>query len=154
MKEKIEKEYLFESLCEDLKKLQAENEKLYKALEQKDCISRQAVEDAIYDYSRSCDVNYGQIMEYIDKIPPVPLTPLSECEEWKQLKETISEIKENNKYDNDTATELCRFLLNYMGILEKGNERQGDEYIPCNECDEHFHCSDAERVDGCDYMLD
>lgn len=36
-----------------------------------DLISRQAVDDAIYDYSRSCDVNYAQIMEYIDKIPSV-----------------------------------------------------------------------------------
>ena len=36
-----------------------------------DAISRQAVDDAIYDYSRSCDVNYGQIMERIDKIPSV-----------------------------------------------------------------------------------
>ncbi len=99
-----------------------EVEEIVEALEQDtsvDLISRQAVEDAIYDYSRSCDVNYGQIMEYIDKIPPVPLTPFSECEEWKQLKETISEIKENNKYDNNTTTEWCRFLLNYMEILER-----------------------------------
>ena len=36
-----------------------------------DLISRQAVDDAIYDYSRSCDVNYAQIMEFIDKIPSV-----------------------------------------------------------------------------------
>ena len=36
-----------------------------------DCISRQAVDDAIYDYSRSCDVNYEQIMEFIDKLPSV-----------------------------------------------------------------------------------
>lgn len=36
-----------------------------------DLISRQAVDDVIYDYSRSCDVNYAQIMEYIDKIPSV-----------------------------------------------------------------------------------
>lgn len=36
-----------------------------------DAISRQAVDDAIYEYSRSCDVNYAQIMEYIDKLPPV-----------------------------------------------------------------------------------
>lgn len=34
-----------------------------------DLISRQAVDDAIYDYSRSCDVDYAQIMEHIDKIP-------------------------------------------------------------------------------------
>jgi hypothetical protein len=36
-----------------------------------DCIRRQDVEDAIYDYSRSCDVNYAQIMEFIDKLPSV-----------------------------------------------------------------------------------
>lgn len=36
-----------------------------------DLISRQAVDDVIYDYSRSCDVNYAQIMEYINKIPSV-----------------------------------------------------------------------------------
>ena len=45
-------------------------------------------------------------------------TPFAECEEWKQLKETITEIKDNNQYDNDTATELSQFLLNYMKILE------------------------------------
>lgn len=36
-----------------------------------DYISRAAVDDAIYDYSRACDVNYAQIMEYIDKLPSV-----------------------------------------------------------------------------------
>lgn len=44
------------------------------ALEEEPCddaISRRAVDEAIYDYSRSCDVNYAQIMEYIDKIPSV-----------------------------------------------------------------------------------
>lgn len=53
-----------------------------KAIEQEpcvDCISRQAVDDAIYDYSRSCDVNYGQIMEYIDKIPPVAAKPKTQA---------------------------------------------------------------------------
>ena len=40
-----------------------------------DYISRQAVEDAIYDYSRSCDVNYAQIMEFIDKLPSVTAEP-------------------------------------------------------------------------------
>ena len=36
-----------------------------------DTISRQAVDDAIYDYSRACDVDYAQIMEYIEKLPSV-----------------------------------------------------------------------------------
>ena len=45
-----------------------------------DAISRQAVDDAIYDYSRSCDVNYAQIMEFIDKLPPV--TPQPKMGRW------------------------------------------------------------------------
>ena len=59
----------------DLRKALAMEKGAYNALVKnvqcEDCISRQAVEDAIYDYSRSCDVNFGQIMEYIEKIPPV-----------------------------------------------------------------------------------
>lgn len=45
-----------------------------------DAISRQAVDDAIYDYSRSCDVNYEQIMEYVNKIPSV--TPKQRTGHW------------------------------------------------------------------------
>lgn len=37
---KIEKEYLFESLCEDLKKLQAENDNLRNALEQEHILDK------------------------------------------------------------------------------------------------------------------
>ena len=36
-----------------------------------DLISRQAVDDVIYDYSRSHAVDYAQIMERIDKLPSV-----------------------------------------------------------------------------------
>ena len=36
-----------------------------------DLISRQAVDDVMYDYSRSHDVSYAQIMELIDQIPSV-----------------------------------------------------------------------------------
>jgi hypothetical protein len=36
-----------------------------------DLISRQAVDDVMYDYSRSHDVDYAQIMERIDELPSV-----------------------------------------------------------------------------------
>ncbi len=51
---------------------------ILEALEQEPCsdvVSRQAVDDAIYDYSRSCDANYAQIMEFIDKLPSVTAQP-------------------------------------------------------------------------------
>lgn len=46
---------------------------------------------------------------------------IQDFDEWEQLKETIAEIKDNNTYDNNAATELCTFLLNYMAVLEKNN---------------------------------
>lgn len=68
-----------------------------------DLISRQAVDDAIYDYSRSCDVNYAQIMEYIDKLPsvenkgewiPVSEKLPSDCgHDW-----VLAQIQEDNGY--------------------------------------------------------
>ena len=54
-----------------------------------DAISRQAVDDAIYDYSRSCDVNYQQIMEFIDKIPTV--TPQTR---WIPVSEKLPDEKD------------------------------------------------------------
>jgi hypothetical protein len=36
-----------------------------------DLISRQAVDDVMYDYSRSHDVDYAQIMERINELPSV-----------------------------------------------------------------------------------
>lgn len=37
---------------------------------------------------------------------------------WQQLKETITEIKENNKFEKEDVTLMCKFLLNYMEVLE------------------------------------
>jgi hypothetical protein len=45
-----------------------------------DCISRQAVEDAMYDATRAMDLNYGQIMDYIDNLPSV--TPIEPKGHW------------------------------------------------------------------------
>ena len=43
-------------------------------------------------------------------------------EQWKQLKETIIDIRDNNKFEHEDVTLLCRFLTNYMDVLEKENE--------------------------------
>lgn len=56
--------------------------------------------------------------------PPVvtdvwKMKPCGISDQWEQLKETITEIKENNKYDHDDVSKICGFLLNYMSILEK-----------------------------------
>lgn len=48
-------------------------------------------------------------------------TPLAESEEWKQLKETIAEIRDNNQFKNYDVTLMSKFLFNYMGVLERGD---------------------------------
>jgi hypothetical protein len=70
-----------------------------------DCISRQAVEDAMYDATRAMDLNYGQIMDYIDNLPPVTpqeprWIPTSERlpKEDGEYYATIYDTDENYKY--------------------------------------------------------
>ena len=38
-------------------------------------------------------------------------------EQWQELKETITEMRDND--GTGTQQEVCKFLVNYMGILEK-----------------------------------
>lgn len=38
-------------------------------------------------------------------------------EQWKELKETIIELRDND--GTGTQQEVCKFLVNYMEILEK-----------------------------------
>lgn len=46
--------------------------------------------------------------------------------QWQQLKETITELRDND--GTGTPQELCKFLVNYMNILEKKMQE------PCGDC--------------------
>lgn len=56
-------------------------------------------------------------------------------EQWKQLKETITEIRDNNKFDNEDVSSICKFLVNYMNNLEKqmSNSENPNKWIPVSE---------------------
>lgn len=47
-------------------------------------------------------------------------------EQWQELKETIVEMRDND--GTGTQQEVCEFLVNYMGILEKQMQE------PCEDC--------------------
>ena len=47
-------------------------------------------------------------------------------EQWQELKETITEMRDNN--GTGTQQEVCKFLANYMEILEKQMQQ------PCEDC--------------------
>lgn len=40
-------------------------------------------------------------------------------DQWQELKETIIEIRDNNEFEHGDVTLMCRFLVNYMEVLEK-----------------------------------
>lgn len=56
-------------------------------------------------------------------------------EQWKQLKETIIEIRDNNKFVHEDVSSICKFLVNYMNILEKQmtNSENPNKWIPVSE---------------------
>ena len=43
-------------------------------------------------------------------------------EQWQELKETITELRDND--GTSTQQEVCKFLTNYMDILEKQAEQE------------------------------
>ena len=55
--------------------------------------------------------------------------------QWKQLKETIIEIRDNNKFEHEDVFSICQFLTNYMNILEKqtSNLENPNGWILCSE---------------------
>jgi hypothetical protein len=87
-----------------------------------DAVSRQAVDDAIYDYSRSCDVNYQQIMEYIEKIPSV--TPQQRTGRWidaEVLDKTRAEIDQylfQNEFGSAYRNEVSQIIDKYKAESE------------------------------------
>ena len=50
-------------------------------------------------------------------------------EQWQELKETITEMRDND--GTGTQQEVCKFLVNYMDILEKQIQE------PCDVFDEY-----------------
>ena len=48
-------------------------------------------------------------------------------EQWQELKETITEMRDNN--GTGTQQKVCKFLANLMDVLEKQMQE------PCNKCE-------------------
>jgi len=115
-----------------------------------DLISRQAVEDALYEYSENNDVNYNLIItEYIDTIPPVEQEP---CEkDWRfyydhgyaqakrdlSCEDAISRQAVLNvlfyKSDNNSEVRLSKELQDRIKNLPPVNTQKPKK--PCNTMD-------------------
>ena len=63
-------------------------------------------------------------------------------EQWQELKKTIIELRDSN--GTCTQQEVCKFLVNYMNVLEKQvQEPKIGHWIFDDECNEHGHCSEC-----------
>ena len=54
-------------------------------------------------------------------------------EQWRELKETIIELRDND--GTGTQQEICKFLANYMDVLEKnvGGSEVPNKWVPVSE---------------------
>lgn len=57
-------------------------------------------------------------------------------DQWQELKETIIELRDSN--GTGTQQEVCKFLVNYMGILEKQMQEPCEDAISRQEAVEAF----------------
>ena len=55
-------------------------------------------------------------------------------EQWQELKETIIEMRDND--GTGTQQEVCKFLVNYMGVLEKQIQEPCDDAISREDAEE------------------
>jgi predicted type IV restriction endonuclease len=98
-KREIEREYLFQSLCEDFKKLQAENDDLRKRLEQEPCedaISRQyLLDNCVVDKVTMPYVPISKIQEAPPANQQEPKTGhwIADVDKWGDVVTTINGYK-------------------------------------------------------------
>ena len=64
-------------------------------------------------------------------------------EQWQELKETITEMRDNN--GTGTQQEVCKFLANLMDVLEK--QMQEPKTGHCKDCI-YFEYDSVAKVDG------
>ena len=69
-------------------------------------------------------------------------------EQWQELKETITEMRDNN--GTGTQQEVCKFLVNYMEILEKQMQEPKTghwEYVQYDSPNiGNYHCSECRET--------
>lgn len=67
-------------------------------------------------------------------------------EQWQELKETITEMRDND--GTGTQQDVCKFLANYMEVLEKQMQQ------PCEDCISREEVQDLISRWLSDYLLD
>lgn len=86
-----------------------------------DAVSRQAVLDIVCGAYEKDEWGESNFYKAINDLPSVrPQEPI--LEQWQELKETIIELRGND--GTCTQQEVCKFLANYMAVLENQMVKQ------------------------------
>lgn len=67
-------------------------------------------------------------------------------EQWQELKETITEMRDND--GTGTQQEVCKFLVNYMGVLEKQMQEPCEDAISRQAVIDSLHNKFADGFDS------
>lgn len=70
-------------------------------------------------------------------------------EQWQELKETITEMRDND--GKGTQQEVCKFLVNYMNVLEKQMQEPKTGHWEWVQYDSNpnignWHCSECRTI--------
>lgn len=115
-----------------------------------EAVSRQAALNSLIDNTNLEGYDLAEALDAIDnkeKLPPVtPQQKTGHTEQWQELKETITEMRDNN--GTGTQQEVCKFLVNLMDVLEKqminsrSKNRDIDNWIKSHDSygNNHFTC--------------
>ena len=63
-------------------------------------------------------------------------------EQWQELKETITELRDND--GTGTQQEVCKFLANLMDVLEKGASLINEDAISRQVVMEHYSTGEVD----------
>ncbi len=105
-----------------------------------DAISRQKALLSLTgeDLPKDRDKYIALANERIKALPPVnPQEP--KTGQWRELKETITELRDND--GTGTQQEVCKFLVNYMEVLEKQMQESKTGHWIYDKTLENWRCS-------------
>lgn len=138
MKQRVEKEYLYESLCEDLKKANAEIKRLSEPFE--DTISRQAVDELskeLVHTTRDKADFLCNFWEGLQKLPPV--TPKEKAEGYIHIDDIYRLIAGHSNYHGDNILSALTCIAEGKNVIKPitplDSEVENDnKIIHCKDC--------------------
>lgn len=96
-----------------------------------ECESKVITTPTVANKKPTLDDLWKNIKKWEEEAEQEPCEDAVRREQWQELKETIIEMRDND--GTGTQQEVCKFLANYMVVLEK-QMQEPTYYPPCIDC--------------------